>query len=176
MLSIAINLETGLAKPAQTAAIKAGGSVPVMITFSANPGTTPAIELALSPQSSTPTVLAYLNTFAAQSQTVYTGFLDANDTRLIAHLVGKSTATLDCEVVFTPSGGVRRPFPNFPITTQPPIITGPATSQGGPIYLPIGSASGAVRITGAGLEIRDTSTNAWRRLTFVDGELVFTQL
>jgi hypothetical protein len=135
MININVNLATGTAALAQTTAIKAGGGVPVRITFSVSPGTNPLIELALSPQSSEPTVLAFLDEFSAQNSTVYTGTLDANDTRLIAHLEGKQAQTLNGELVVTPSGGTRRPFPNFPITVQAPVITGPESSEGGPVYL-----------------------------------------
>lgn len=43
-------------------------------------------------------------------------------------------------------------------------------------YLQRGSEFGAARISAAGLEIKDSVTNVWRRLSFVDGELTFTQL
>ena len=135
MLNISINLETGLAKPSQASVIKAGGNVPVRVIFSANPGTSPVIELACSPQSSTPEVKAYLDVFETQSETEYTGTLDANDTRLIALMSGKQTTTLDCEMVVTTDDGGRRPFPNFPVTVQPPILTGPEATEGGPVYL-----------------------------------------
>ncbi len=176
MLNISINLETGVAKLAQSTAIKAGGGVPVVVTFSSNPGSNPVIELGLGPQSSSPTVLAYLDMFAGQSQTVYTGTLDANDTRLIAHLAGKQAQVLDAEVVLTVGDAERMPFPNFPITVQPPIITVPATTEGGPVYLTQGMASGSVRISAQGLEIKDSVTNVWRRITFVNGEFSSTEL
>jgi hypothetical protein len=171
MLNISINLETGLAKLAVSSPIKAGGAVPVRVTFSANPGSSPTIELALSAQSSSPSVLAYLDTFDAQSSTVYTGTLDANDTRLIAAIAGKSTLTLDAEVVLTVGEAERQVFPNFSVTVQPPIITGPESTQGGGVYL-----SGAMRISTSGLEIKDTETNVWRLITFVNGELSYTEL
>jgi len=136
MLNISVNLETGQARLAQTTAIKAGGDVPVRVTFSANPGDNPVIELALSPQSSEREVLAYLDVFEAENSTTYLGTLDANDTRLIDHLVEKATAqvSLDAEVVVFADGS-RRPFPNFSVTVQSPTITGPETSEGGPVYL-----------------------------------------
>ena len=176
MLNISINLETGVAKLAQTMAIKAGGGVPVTVTFSSNPGTSPSIELALSAQSSSPVVIAYLNTFASQSETVYTGTLDANDTRLLELLSGKGTQTLDCEIALTVGSAERQIFPNFPVTVQPPIIAGPSSSENGPIYLEQGVASGFVRISSAGLEIQDSTTNVWRRISFADGSLTFTEL
>ena len=176
MLNISINLETGAAKLAQTTAIKAGGGVPVTVTFSSNPGSSPSIELAFSAQSSSPAVLAYLNVFDSQSETVYTGTLDANDSRLIAALAGKGVQTLDAEVVVTVGDAERQVFPNFPVTVQPPIIAGPSSSEGGPVYLEQGVSSGAARISAQGLEIKDAVTNVWRRVTFVNGELSYTEL
>jgi len=143
MLDILVNTETGVAKPSLTAVIKAGGGVPVRLTFTSSPGDSPAIELALSPQSSSPAVKAYLSAFDAQSETVYTGVLDANDTRLIALLAGKATQTLDCEIVVTAGDAERQPYPNFPVVVQAPIITGPASSEGGPVY--VTTASGDTR-------------------------------
>ena len=186
MLNISVNPTTGLAKLSLATAIKAGGGVPVTVTFTSNPGTNPVIELALGPQSSTPAVKAYLAEFEAQSSTVYTGTLDANDTRLITYMAGKSATTLDCEVVVTVGTAERQVFPNFPVTVQPPMISGPESSEGGPNYLTeaqsdarylaIDGASGAARISADGLEIKDTATNAWRLVTFVNGELSFTEL
>lgn len=186
MLNITVNLATGVAKASPTPAIKAGGGVPVTITFSANPGTDPVIELALGPQSSTPAVKAYLAEFEAQSSTVYTGVLDANDSRIIAHMAGKSAQTMDCEVIVTVGSAERQVFPNFPVTVQPPLVAGPESSEGGPVYLTeaqsdarylaIGGASGAARISADGLEILDTATNTWRLVAFVNGELTFTEL
>ncbi len=176
MLNITVNLETGVVKLSLASAIKAGGGVPVTVTLSANPGENLSIELALSAQSGTPAVLAYLGAFASQSQTVFTGILDANDTRLIAALAGKPALTLNCEVVLTVGDAERQVFPNFPVTVQPPILTGPATSEGGPIYLTQGVPAGLVRISSAGLEIQDSTTNVWRRISFADGSLTFTEL
>ncbi|MEO8204879.1 MAG: hypothetical protein ABI615_01770 [Chthoniobacterales bacterium] len=135
MLNITINLATGQAKPTQTAVIKAGGGLPLTITFSESPGANPVIELAFSPQSSSPSIVAYLDEFDAQNETVYTGVLDANDTRLIGLLTGKDAQTLNCEIVVTTTAGGRIPFPNFPVTAQQPLLTGPASSEGGPVYL-----------------------------------------
>lgn len=176
MLNISITLATNQAKLAQTTAIKAGGGVPVTVTFDQNPGSSPSIELALSAQSSSPAVVAYLNTFTAQNETTYTGTLDANDTRLLALFSGKGAQTLDCEVALTVGSAERQLFPNFPVTVQPPIIAGPASSEGGPVYLEQGVASGSVRISANGLEIKDAVTNVWRRVSFVSGELSYTEL
>ncbi len=134
MLTININLETGLAKPSQAVVVKAGGVAPVRVVFSANPGAAPVIELALSPQQATPAVVAYLDAWAGQSQTVYTGTLNLNDSRLIELLDSKQAQTLDAEVAVTVAGS-RRVFPNFPVTVQTPVITGPEASEGGPVWL-----------------------------------------
>lgn len=146
MLNISVNLETGQARLAQTTAIKAGGGVPVRVVFSANPGDNPVIELALSPQSSEREILAYLDVFAAENSTTFLGTLDANDTRLLDHLAEKAVAqvTLDVELVVV-RNLARRPFPNFQITCQAPTITGPASSEGGPVYLTL--AQGDARYT-----------------------------
>ena len=80
-------------------------------------------------------MLAYLDTFDAQSSTVYTGTLEANDSRLIAAIAGKSTLTLDAEVVLTVGDAERQIFPNLPVTVQPPVISGPESSEGGPVFL-----------------------------------------
>jgi hypothetical protein len=135
MLNISVDLATGVARLSQTTAIKAGGGVPVTITFSSNPGTAPAIELALSADSSAPSVAAYLDTWDAQSQTVYTGLLDGTDERLLALLSGKKSQAMLCEVVLTVGDALPVIFPNFPVTVQAPIVVGPASSEGGPVYI-----------------------------------------
>jgi hypothetical protein len=135
MLDITINLATGVAALARTTAIKAGGTIPARITFSESPGADPGIELALSPASGTPTVLAYLDEWRKQNNRVFLGSLNTNDERLIEHLAGLSTgtATLNVELVVTVAE-VPRPFANFPVTVQRPVITGPQSSQSGPVY------------------------------------------
>lgn len=135
MLNISVNLETGVARLAQTTSIKAGGGVPVRVTFSSNPGDSPAIELALAPESSAASVLAYLDDFEAENTTTFLGTLDANDTRLIEHLTGKDQQTLALELVVATAGSPRRPFPNVALTVQAPKIVGPQSTEGGPVYL-----------------------------------------
>lgn len=161
MLNISVNLETGVAKLTQATTIKAGGVVPVKVTFSSNPGTDPVIELALSPQSSVPAVKAYLDTWEAQSQTVHTGALDANDARLVAHMAGKQQQTFDCEVVVTTVAAGRRLFPNFPVAVQPPVIDGPEASEGGPVYLT--EATGDARYTARADNLADLTNPAEAR-------------
>jgi hypothetical protein len=127
MIHISINLETGQARPAQALVLKAGGAVPVLLAFARTPGTSVALELALSPQSSSPAVVAYLDTFDRQNDTTFTGTLDASDSRLLALLEGKNDGvTLNAEVVVTTPAG-RTYLPNVAVTCQPPIISGTPT-------------------------------------------------
>jgi hypothetical protein len=115
--------------------VKAGGGEPVTVVFSEAVPAVSVLELALSPNSSEPEVLAYLDVFAQENATTYTGVLDTNDARLIAHLVGKQSQVLSAEVVVTWPGQARRVFPNFTVTVQPPVITGPTSSEGGPVWV-----------------------------------------
>lgn len=134
MLNISIDMTTGQAALQRATAIKAGGAVPVSLVFSADPGDDPLIELALCPQSAPAAVVAYLDEWEEQNSTTFTGVLDGNDTRLIWLLAGKTQQTLDAEIVVT-AGGMRRPFANLSVTVQAPVITGPESSEGGPVYL-----------------------------------------
>lgn len=40
----------------------------------------------------------------------------------------------------------------------------------------LGAVHGEAKITAAGLEIQDTDTGVWRRITFANGQLTFTEL
>jgi len=136
MLNITINLEAGIARLATASPIKAGGAVPVRLVFDTNPGAVlEAASLALSAQSSTPAVLAYLDVFEKQSALLYTGSLNSNDVRLLAHLAGKQAQTLDCELSLDFAGSDRQVLPNFAVTVQQPIVTGPEASEGGPVWV-----------------------------------------
>ena len=141
MISITLDLDAGTAKLTAPTTIKAGGGVPVTITLNRNPGGAISFQLALGPQSSTQAVLAYLDEFAAESETIHKGVLNTNDVRLIAHMVGKQTATLDCECAWT-LGGERQIAPNLPVTVQPPMVAGPESSEGGPVYALASDISG----------------------------------
>lgn len=136
MIDLILNTATWQVTLARAIIFKAGGDVPVRVTLTADPGEEPAFELALSPQSSTPEVLAYIDTdeWTAESETVFTAVLDANDARLIAHIAGLSGATnLDLELAWTLSDS-RRIAPNVTATCQRPVVDGPETSEGGPEY------------------------------------------
>lgn len=134
MIRITINHEAGTARAAAGTVIKAAGAVPVVLDFTSNPGGVSSIALALSTDSSAPDVLAYLDAFERENSTTYTGTLDASDPRLQAVFTGKKTATVDVELVVTLTGQAPRVYPNFPITAQKPAITGPQSSETGPVY------------------------------------------
>jgi len=141
MIDITLDLDTGLAKLAAATVIKAGGGVPVRITLSRDPGGAIDFQLALGPQSSTPAVLAYLDIFQGENSMTFMGILDATDTRLATYMVGKQTATLDCELAWR-QDGQWQVAPNFSLTVQPRMVAGPENSQGGPVYLLDSNLSG----------------------------------
>lgn len=161
MLNIQINMAAGSAKLATATPIKAGGSWPVKLVFDSNPGELTTAALALSPQSSTPEVLAYLDVWEKQNATTYTGTLNTNDVRLLAALAGKQAQVVDCELRFSFDGGAVRVFPNFSVTVQPPVVTGPEASEGGPVW-----------VDEAGLVAALTSANGLWRLRVRDDGIV----
>ncbi len=135
MLNIEVNLASGIAKLTTNVPFKAGGGIPVIITFNADPGEDPIIELGLSPQSSPPAVVAFLDNYDRQNETTFTGLLDSTDPRLIRQLAGKEQQTLNCEIALTVGELPRRPFPNFAITAQASVIVGPESAEGGPEFV-----------------------------------------
>jgi len=134
-MNIAITSSDPAAKPDQSVPIKAGGGVPVAVTFDVAPGADTVIEIALSAQSSSPSVLAYCNSFSQQSDVLYTATLDASDSRLLGALAGLSSGTFDCEVRWTVGSAEPTICPNFSLTVQPPMFSGAPTSEGGPTYI-----------------------------------------
>ncbi|MFY8215069.1 MAG: hypothetical protein ACOVMP_00535 [Chthoniobacterales bacterium] len=178
MLNLTINMETGQVTLAITSAIKAGGGVPVVVRFSSNPGTAPAIQLAFVQQNADRTILAYLDAFEAENSLTHLGNLDANDTRLMEFLAQKSTASVDIETIVTPAGQARRPFPNIALTVQRPAITGPASSEGGPVYLTLPQSD--VRYLRAGIAmpsflLTSPDDSIWTIAINNDGQLVATK-
>lgn len=133
MIDLTFNLTTRVARLVQAATIKPGASVPVRITFSAAPGTLGTIQLALGTDAAAPEVLAYNDEFSEESETVYVAVLDANDARLIAHMVGKANAVVNLELI-VPIDGEDNITPNLPITVQQRTVTGPEATEGGPSY------------------------------------------
>lgn len=133
MLDIIINTSTGSATLANRGPIKAGGMVPVRIVFSSNPGTLTYLAVALSADSSAATTAAYLEDFATQNETTHTGWLDANDERLI-DLVGSSQSrNVLCEVRWSANDRLQI-APHVALTVQRPLVSGPESSEGGPHY------------------------------------------
>lgn len=133
MIDLTFNLTTRVARLVQAATIKPGASVPVRITFSAAPGTVGTIQLALGTDAAAPDVLAYNDEFSEESETVYVAVLDANDARLIAHMVGKANAVVNLELI-VPIDGEDNITPNLPITVQQRTISGPEATEGGPAW------------------------------------------
>jgi hypothetical protein len=133
MININFDLTVGIAKFAQTTVIKQGAQVPVRVVFSVAPGSVSSIKLALGDDSDAPTVLAYVDTFAAENDTTWSGLLDASDTRLVAFMAGKGPTAVNLELTAT-IDGVRQVAPNLSLTIQPAIVTGPTSSEGGPSY------------------------------------------
>jgi hypothetical protein len=138
MIQVNLDLDTGLATPALALTIKAGAKVPVRIFTFRNgtpsaPGGSPGFALALSGQTDPQAVVAWLADFSRENAHEFSGTLDANDTRLISLLTGKTTTTLNAELQWTDASG-QRITPNFTVTCQPPISDGPESTEGGPVY------------------------------------------
>jgi len=170
MLTITLNLDTGVAQLSSTSTIMGGSQVPVTIVtqsggVNAPPTATPAFQLALSSQSSSPALLAYLNTFTAQNGYTWTGWLNANDTRLVAYLTGKASIALNVELDFTIAGELQI-SPLFQVTAQMTTIPGAPTTEGGPVYIALNS-DGSIPI-GANAKLVPTS-NGFKIQVSVDG-------
>ena len=144
MLSITLDLLTGKATAATGSIILAGVSVPVRISclsagVESSPGASPAFELALGKDAAPPTLLAYLDEFSAENDSTFTGYLDANDARLIAFMASKGSTSVNIELRWT-VGGITLAAPHFTASVQPPIITPGAATEGGPVWLTQGAA------------------------------------
>jgi len=133
MITLNFDLNTGVAKLTQTTIIKQGAAVPVRVVFSAAPGNVDAIQLALGDDAATPQVLAYTEAFIPENDITWTALLDASDSRLTDFMAGKSASTVNVELAVT-LDGTRQVAPNLSLSVQPPIVTGPTTSEGGPQY------------------------------------------
>jgi hypothetical protein len=177
MITINFDLNTGVAKLAQTTIIKQGAAVPLRIVFSAAPGSVNAIQLALGDDASTPQVLAYTEAFAAENDITWTALLDASDSRLAAFMAGKGASTVNVELAVT-LDSTRQVAPNLSLTVQPPIVTGPTVSEGGPQYYTQPeiatllesyaprTVAGKYRIkTDGSLQLWNATENQWHSLT-----------
>jgi len=141
-MNIAITTGEPTAKPDSNATIMAGGGLPLTVTFDVAPGAGTLVEIEMNSQATPALPLAYLGVWAQQSDVVFTGLLDTNDTRLAAALVGFATLPVNCAVRWTPLGGIPIPCPNFTLTVQPSGFPTPAASEGGPVYLTAASIGG----------------------------------
>jgi hypothetical protein len=133
MINIHFDIQSGIAKLAQSIVIKQGAEVPVQMIFSATPGDVSSIKLALGDDSDAPSVLAYIDSFTQENDTTWTATLDASDSRLGNFMTGKGPASVNLELTVT-IDGVRQVAPNLSLTVQPPIVIGPATTEGGPHF------------------------------------------
>ncbi len=134
MINTTYDLSTDAVKLVTPAVIKLGADVPVRVTFSEAPGELSSLQLALGTDASSPTVLAFTEDFSEEGDNVWTALLDASDTRLATFMTSKGPTAVQAELVAV-IDGVRRVSPNFQVTVQPAIITGPETSDEGPTYL-----------------------------------------
>jgi hypothetical protein len=121
--------------------VKAGFPLPVTVVFDVAPPSGTNVEIALSLQSSAPSVLAYGTGFVEENASTYSGFIDLTDARLMTAVSGSAGLPVNCEVRWTPPanppGGLVAPLicENFELTVEPPLFSGPQNSEGGPVYL-----------------------------------------
>jgi hypothetical protein len=164
MIILNCAVATGIVTLSQPAVIKLGADVPVVINFDVAPGSVSSIQFALGSDATIPTILAYTDTFSASSSTVWTGLLDASDTRLVSNMSTLGSDTVIAELAVT-IDGVEQVSPNLSVAVQQPIIVPPAASEGGPSYYTetqtntaiaaavaaaLLNATGILAITGAG--------------------------
>lgn len=132
MIAIAFNLAAKTAK-LTAAKIAAAGEVPIRIEFDGAPGDASAFSLTLGSQGADPAVLAYTDLFVKEDETLWTALLAADDTRLVAALVGKGTLTVVVELRCVLDGAliIAR---DMTLTVEPAVLSEPAGSEGGPHY------------------------------------------
>jgi len=133
MITFNFDLNTGVAKLAQTSIIKQGAAIPVRVVFSIAPGNVDSIQLALGDDSASSQVLAYTEGFTAENDFTWTAVLDASAAGLAGFMEGKATSTVNVELSVT-LNGCRQVAPNLSLTVQAPIVTGPILSEGAPQY------------------------------------------
>lgn len=133
MIAITFDLATEIAKLAFTLPITAGADVPVSLTFTAAPGEVSAVQVGLVEDDATPATLAYTEDFAAENANTWSALLDANDSRLITALAGKTTLQVILALVLV-IDGARLVNTALRITVNQAVLTGPESSEGGPSY------------------------------------------
>ena len=138
MLLITLDFATGKATLSNASPIVAGVSVEVQINCvrsgaAESPGDTPVFQLALGTDATPPVMLAYLETFEAENESTFTGFLDAADTRLVTYMATKGVTTLNAELRWTVAGKTQA-APHFSVSIQPSIIPVDPNTESGPVY------------------------------------------
>lgn len=134
MITINFDLATSVAKFSSPAIIKVGADVPVTVIFSEAPGDVTGLSLALGTDAAVPDVLAFTDAFTEENETTWTAVLDASDTRLAEFMEDKGTTVVKAELATT-IDGLAEVTPNLDVTVQKPLVSGPASSEGGPTYL-----------------------------------------
>lgn len=139
MLTITLDLDTGAAKLAQSATVKVTAQVPVKILtvrggVAESPGALPAFALTLGTDAAPPAVVAYCDTFSTENETTFTGTLNCNDSRLVSYMATKGQTALVADLAWTVDGETQV-APNFAVTVQPRLASGPEAEEGGPVYL-----------------------------------------
>lgn len=126
MIDLTFDLQTGVARLAAPAIVKAGATVPVRVTFSEAPGEETTLELALGTDAATPVVLAQVEDgdWTQENDTQWTALVDLTDAAVATALSGKSLIVVAGEVVATVDGN-RLVSPNFAVTLQQRIIPAP---------------------------------------------------
>jgi hypothetical protein len=150
LISLNYDITTGIAKFAATTIVKQAGDCPVQLNFSAAPGEVSDIALSLGSDSSAPQILAYTEAWSQVNSTTWTALLDMTDTRLAAYMTGKGATAVNLELVVTVDGETQY-APNISLTVQPPIKTGPDTSEGGPTYYTQAQVDSAIAAALAGV-------------------------
>lgn len=150
MIIINFDIVAGTAKLSATTTIVQGADVPVQVVFSAAPGTTGAIAVALGTDAAPPVILAYTNAFESENPTTWNALLDSSDSRLATFMTGKGPSAVNMQVSAV-IDGVQLIAPNVSITVQPPIVTGDPTSDGGPTYFTQAQTTAAIAAAVAGL-------------------------
>ena len=174
MISLTYNTATGVVALAQPAIIKPGNSVPVVLTFSAAPGTVNGLQLALI-DNSTPRVLqAFLDVsgWSAESSTVYTGALDVSGA-LVTYMAERATTSLNLQLTVQ-LDGVKIDLPDLSLTVQPQGIPTDPSNTPGPLFYTAAQSdaqyalltvAGQYRIrTDGGFQLWNATQSKWHTL------------
>jgi hypothetical protein len=155
MIAIDFNPETQVAKLAFVQPITAGADVPVRITFSPVPNEVSALQLGLVSDAASPATLAWTDDFHAENANVWEALLDANDSRLLDALAGKTTLQVGIAIRCT-IDGAGLAHSALRLTATPPVLDGPESTVGGPVYYTAPETLAAI----AGLTINGVATLA----------------